>query len=113
MATGFRPCSRLSGGSLSSAARHRSHMQSRALNRSGTISTIGFPMHQTSARLIQVVEETEPRLSALTEPETETRSGSTKWSRKEILGHLIDSASNNHQRFVRAQLDGALNFPGY
>ncbi len=26
-----------------------------------------------------------------------------KWSKKEILGHLIDSASNNHQRFVRAQ----------
>src|SRR4051794_35221894 len=24
------------------------------------------------------------------------------WSRKEILGHLIDSALNNHQRFVRA-----------
>lgn len=26
-----------------------------------------------------------------------------KWSPKEILGHLIDSASNNHGRFVRAQ----------
>ncbi len=26
------------------------------------------------------------------------------WSRKEILGHLIDSATNNHQRFVRGQL---------
>ena len=25
-----------------------------------------------------------------------------KWSKKEILGHLIDSASNNHQRFIRA-----------
>ena len=24
------------------------------------------------------------------------------WSRKQILGHLIDSAANNHQRFVRA-----------
>src|SRR3954452_8452629 len=29
------------------------------------------------------------------------------WSRKEILGHLIDSALNNHQRFVRAALDGS------
>jgi len=27
------------------------------------------------------------------------------WSRKEILGHLIDSATVNHQRFVRAQLE--------
>jgi hypothetical protein len=28
-----------------------------------------------------------------------------KWSKKEILGHLIDSATNNHQRFVRAPFD--------
>jgi hypothetical protein len=35
------------------------------------------------------------------------------WSRKQVLGHLIDSASNNHQRFVRAALQGALEFPGY
>jgi len=70
-------------------------------------------MRQTSLRLMQVVEETEPRLSAITEPDSSTRSGASKWSRKEVLGHLIDSASNNHQRFVRAQLDGALNFPGY
>ena len=26
-----------------------------------------------------------------------------RWSRKEILGHLIDSAANNHRRFVLAQ----------
>jgi hypothetical protein len=35
------------------------------------------------------------------------------WSRKETLGHLIDSASNNHQRFVRAQLEEELHFPAY
>jgi DinB superfamily len=35
------------------------------------------------------------------------------WTRKEILGHLIDSALNNHQRFVRAALDGAYAGPGY
>ncbi|HKV90932.1 MAG TPA: DinB family protein, partial [Candidatus Angelobacter sp.] len=33
--------------------------------------------------------------------------------KKEILGHLLDSASNNHQRFVRATLQGSLTFPGY
>jgi hypothetical protein len=26
-----------------------------------------------------------------------------KWSKKEIVGHLIDSAANNHQRFIKAQ----------
>jgi hypothetical protein len=29
------------------------------------------------------------------------------------MGHLIDSAFNNHQRFVRAQLSSSLSFPGY
>jgi hypothetical protein len=36
-----------------------------------------------------------------------------KWSRKEILGHLIDSAANNHQRFVRVQYLKDTNFPSY
>jgi DinB family protein len=36
-----------------------------------------------------------------------------KWSRKELIGHLIDSASNNHQRFVRAQMEDGLALPGY
>jgi hypothetical protein len=35
------------------------------------------------------------------------------WSRKQAIGHLIDSASNNHQRFVRAALAGSLEFPDY
>jgi hypothetical protein len=35
------------------------------------------------------------------------------WSIKEIVGHLIDSAANNHQRFVRAEQQGDLVFPGY
>ncbi|WP_298220781.1 DinB family protein [Flavobacterium sp.] len=28
-----------------------------------------------------------------------------KWSKKEIIGHLIDSATNNHQRFIRGQFE--------
>ncbi|MCA1595599.1 MAG: DinB family protein [Chloroflexi bacterium] len=35
------------------------------------------------------------------------------WSRREILGHLIDSALNNHQRFVRVALDGHYEGPSY
>jgi hypothetical protein len=35
------------------------------------------------------------------------------WSKKEILGHLIDSAANNHQRFVRACYNAASDFPPY
>ncbi|NNV55759.1 DinB family protein [Limnovirga soli] len=36
-----------------------------------------------------------------------------KWSKKEILGHLIDSAANNHQRFVRMQSSDFIQFPTY
>ncbi len=35
------------------------------------------------------------------------------WTRKQILGHLLDSAANNHQRFVRAAIDGVYAGPGY
>ncbi len=35
------------------------------------------------------------------------------WSSKQVLGHLIDSASNNHHRFVRTAIQGGLEFPGY
>lgn len=41
------------------------------------------------------------------------RLSADKWSLKELLGHLIDSASNNHQRFVRLQFDDLLDFPAY
>jgi hypothetical protein len=67
----------------------------------------------TGARLAAVVERTTPRLQALTDLDAAEPTGPGKWSRKEILGHLIDSASNNHQRFVRAQFTGDLVFPGY
>ena len=36
-----------------------------------------------------------------------------KWTLKEMVAHLIDSASNNHQRFIRLQLEQKINFPAY
>lgn len=35
------------------------------------------------------------------------------WARKQIVGHLLDSAANNRQRFVRAAIDGQYAGPGY
>lgn len=35
------------------------------------------------------------------------------WSSRQILGHLIDSAANNHHRFVRIQYVDSLEFPAY
>jgi hypothetical protein len=53
------------------------------------------------------------RLRAMSEPGVSRAPSSGKWCAKEVLGHLIDSAGNNAQRFVRAQLSTELAFPGY
>jgi hypothetical protein len=52
-------------------------------------------------------------LSRVTELDSARRPRPKAWSRKEIIGHLVDSASNNHQRFVRARFQDDLVFGGY
>ena len=59
------------------------------------------------------LSEATPRLLAITEQESEVPRAEDKWSPKQIIGHLIDSAGNNHQRFVRAQFQEDLVFSGY
>ena len=54
-----------------------------------------------------------PRLRALSEARAAAPRGDGKWVRKEILGHLIDSAVNNQQRFVRARFSDPFVWPGY
>ena len=53
------------------------------------------------------------RLSDMSETESRRKSSPDDWSPAEVLGHLIDSAANNHQRFVRAQFTDDLVFSGY
>jgi hypothetical protein len=60
-----------------------------------------------------LLEESTPELAGMPEIESAERPAPDKWSKKEILGHLIDSAANNHQRFVRAQLSAELKLAGY
>jgi hypothetical protein len=62
--------------------------------------------------LRRAVNDAAPKLLALGDASA-TRPAPGKWSAREILGHLVDSASNNHQRFVRGQLQDELVFPGY
>jgi len=54
-----------------------------------------------------------PRLLALSEADAARAPAPGKWSPKEVIGHLIDSASNNHGRFVRAQFEDDLVFLEY
>ena len=66
-----------------------------------------------SADLRAAVELACEHFAAISDSDATLRPAPGKWSRKEILGHLIDSASNNHQRFVRALFQDDLVFPGY
>jgi hypothetical protein len=54
-----------------------------------------------------------PSLEAIDEEGSLTTRGPGTWSRKQILGHLVDSALNNVQRFVRAQHGSELSLPDY
>ncbi len=64
-------------------------------------------------RLQNILEENPERLQAFSEAAASEKPAANKWSKKEILGHLIDSASNNHQRFVRMQIDESVTLPKY
>src|ERR1044071_2162700 len=63
--------------------------------------------------LRRAVDEAAVQFAQLNEADTSAPLAAGKWSRKQLLGHLIDSAANNHQRFIRAQFDGPHTFPGY
>jgi hypothetical protein len=62
------------------------------------------------AALREAVSRLPDRLRVIADARTRFRPGG--WTRREELGHLIDSALNNLHRFVRLQ-DGDLRFPGY
>jgi hypothetical protein len=69
-------------------------------------------------RIARHLEELTGRAGALlaAKPEVEWRAryeGSSGWTRVELLGHLIDSAINNQQRFARALIENELTFPSY
>jgi hypothetical protein len=62
----------------------------------------------------RTVELYAPRLLALSEEDARRRRGGGEgWSAKQIIGHLVDSAANNHRRFILAQLTDDLVFEGY
>lgn len=60
----------------------------------------------------QVIERSYPLLNAISDF-IKNEVDQDRWSNKEILGHLIDSAINNRARFVRYQITKELRFSGY
>lgn len=57
------------------------------------------------ARLTYLLAEVPAKLSAISEQALALKPSEDKWSKKEVIGHLIDSAANNHQRFIRIQYE--------
>ena len=66
-----------------------------------------------AASLVQRVNEARSLLSRFDEGESLATRGPGTWSRRQIIGHLIDSSVNNLHRFIRAQQAEELRFPDY
>ena len=66
--------------------------------------------HETLAEIVDLASKA---IADITEDTLSFKTDSVSWSKKEILGHLIDSAINNCQRILDAQLKDDLLFDGY
>jgi hypothetical protein len=66
-----------------------------------------------SSILMDIVAKSTKRFLEISDELWIQHKTATSWSKKEILGHLIDSAYNNHQRFLRAASQDNLIFVGY
>ena len=80
--------------------------QSHALAESATASRI-------ARELADAIDDALEWLEQIPAERTRMRPRPGGWSAREIIGHLIDSASNNHGRFVRAALGDSMVFPTY
>lgn len=70
-------------------------------------------MKEVARQIRSLILSVEPQLSQMNHDDMAFKPDPNEWSKKEILGHLIDSAANNHQRFVRAVYKVADRFPTY
>ena len=70
-------------------------------------------MKTVLTELAAILAATPKRLVDISDYDAEVKSDPARWSKKEILGHLIDSVANNHQRVVRAQSARGTEFPAY
>ena len=70
-------------------------------------------MEQTAKEIRQLIENIKPILLQVSNEEATEKPNIARWSKKEILGHLIDSAGNNHQKFIRTMAQSSVEFVGY
>jgi len=77
------------------------------------VLSIDFDANALAADIEAAVTAACTMLAAIPQAVRTRRPASGGWSVQEIIGHLIDSAANNHQRFVRLQVRDRLVFPDY
>jgi hypothetical protein len=70
-------------------------------------------MRGTAEDLRRTIADVWPLLQKIADDEAAARPAAGQWSKKEILGHLIDSACNNQQKFVRTISAAHVDFAGY
>lgn len=64
-------------------------------------------MKKIIEELDQIIQEFSKKISAIPEAEFSVKPLPHKWSKKEALGHLIDSAQNNLRRFICGQYESS------
>src|ERR1700749_2131232 len=64
-------------------------------------------------RLSAVLRGAMPWLVTISEAEASVPERPGKWSAKQVIGHLIDSAVNNLGRIIRLQIEAGQSLPGY
>ena len=72
-----------------------------------------FDPAELSERLAAVLRGAMPWLVTISEAEASVAEREGKWSGKQVIGHLIDSAVNNLERIVRLQIEPEQSLPGY
>lgn len=70
-------------------------------------------MKELGDALLAAIDAAEPALRVVSAEESLVPVLPGGWSRRQLIGHLIDSAANNHLRFLRAALQGEVAMPGY
>jgi len=70
-------------------------------------------MNNLAESLRRVVAREEPLLRAVADSSASASPGPQRWSKKQELGHLVDSATNNRVRFAKAALEGHFEGPSY
>lgn len=68
---------------------------------------------ELAERLAAILRESMPWLATISEDQARAPEAAGKWSAKQVIGHLTDSAINNLERIVRMQIASGETLPGY